>query len=158
MEKTTYYRDETKLRPAPSWVIWLNMVNFILAFVSIFLLIAGYKILPCLFIIWVLFFSMFSDGYYNYLMNLRYIFNQDEFRYEYDLNREIIPSSNTTVKVVCRNIEKIKRHGKKITVWGNITIKRPLQKVKKLNKITLMLNFGYDSEQIYENIKDYINK
>lgn len=156
MENTIYYRDETNLKHAPTWAIWLNMINLILALMSGFMLIADCNILPYIIITWVLFFSVFSDMFYEYLTNLRYTFCRNEFIYEYDLNKEIIPSSNTTVKIVCRHITRIKRRKEKVTVWGYIKIKRPLQKVKIVNKVTLMLNFGNDSDQIYEKMKDYI--
>ena len=51
-------------------------------------------------------------------------------------------SSDCTVVIKLNRIDKIRKKGKKVLLYGDFEIKRPRQNKKTINKVEILTNFG----------------
>lgn len=159
---TSFVRDESKMHNVPAWVIFtmplvmlLMVISVIISIISVFsrnyILLISMAVLFALTLFW----SIFTDSYFNYHENCKIKFQNNSIQYDFNLNSAVINSSKTTVTVKINDLKKYKIRGNKIKYWGKITKKAPFQHEKYLKSIELPLDF-IDRETVIDTIKNYI--
>lgn len=146
-----FSRDESKMHYAPSVVIMTMPVVVITLVLSLIFLtiqfirgeswvVAAIVATTCS--LW----GIFCDLFFTFNERCRIDIKNDYIEYKYDLNSEVIASSNKTCTVRIKNLRKYRVFGKYITFYGDITIDRVFKKRQSLKKIKLPINFSEKSD------------
>lgn len=146
------YRDEKKMHNVPALVIYTMPIVMIV--MAVFGIIFLYRLcfkqtfdtdsIVYLSIIAIgLIYGVFVDCFFNFYYNCRYEFGANgNIVYKYDLNTSVMASSDCTVVIKLNRIDKIRKKGKKVLLYGDFEIKRPRQNKKTINKVEILTNFG----------------
>ena len=156
-----YIRNEKDLRIAPTWVLRVNLLSWLLAIILIvvgisFILLKGFEYfittlsIPfILIIVW----GILSDILFVYEENLKIMIDTNKIHIEYSLNQDMLPTSRNKVFIEIRNITKTKVKGKNMIIYGDIVKKAPMKKEVALSNYKVKLNHFKDQQTLMQDIK-----
>jgi hypothetical protein len=159
--KNVYVRNEVGIRHTPAWVI-LTMPLVFVALVGSIILCAwcGFhdktvSVVGVILLVLSLFWSIFSEYFYDYYEGCKICFNEKNFSYEYNLNGSVVSSSSRRVVITVNSITDYKIKGSKILIWGDITKKAPFKNKEVVKKVELPINFAEEKVEIIDKISKY---
>lgn len=160
------YKINTGKPNTPTGVI-ITMPVFIIAMIGLFIAAFWQGVVHRSFDIWFWFsliagiiiwlYGDLCDRIFNYYEDAWVEFDEKHIVYGYKLNNRVLSTSDTSVKVIIKDINKVKIHHSYVVVRGMITKKAPLRKVVSIKECKIMLDREKRGE-IIECIKSFAGK
>lgn len=157
-----YCRNNKGLRIAPTWVLTVSLVSWIISFILvvlgiIFIASKGFEYalvrLSIPFLI-ILIWGILSDVLFVYEESLKVTIESKKINIEYTLNQDMLPTSKNKVLIEIKNIAKTKVTKKSITIYGDILKKAPMKKPIEMKKYKINTShFGEEQQNLIKDIK-----